>query len=438
MDGVRLVGFASPLGHGLGRGAVTLASLGLLAVAACSRDGGGGGAAAGPYAKEVGEAVPRIEKAVGLPFKTPPKVERRSKDEVREFLTEKFNESMPAAEISGIERTYRRFGLIPDTLQLRPFMLELLTEQVVGYYDPATKVLYIVDGASADLVNVTVTHELVHALQDQYISLDSIQKVSGDNDRQVAAQAVIEGQATFEQVQAMLGSGNLAAALPGGWDRVRDMIRESQSAMPVFSGAPMIIQETLIFPYLSGAEFMRRFEEVRPGTVPFGEMPSSTEQVLHPSSYFETPDAPTRVTIPELASGARSIYTNNLGEFETRLFLFQHLQDQNAAIRGAAGWDGDRYVLFETDGGEGIAWVTVWDSKIDAGEFHDLLDTSVLRRYRDAKPRTADDASRVYEAGGRSLHLSTAEVNGRPVVLYVDVPTGSRANVIDVAKVTLQ
>ena len=49
-----------------------VASLGLAAVVACGREGGGANGAAtrnaGPYAKEVGEAVPLIEKAIGLPF----------------------------------------------------------------------------------------------------------------------------------------------------------------------------------------------------------------------------------------------------------------------------------------------------------------------------------------------------------------------------------
>ena len=411
-------------------------------VAACSRDGGASKASAGsdsgPYAKEVSEAIPRIEKAVGLTFKTPPKVERRSKDDVRNFLLAKFNESMPAAEISGIERTYRRFGLISDSLQLRPFMLELLTEQIAGYYDPAPKVLYVVDGGDPTLTNVTITHELVHALQDQYLNLDSIQKVTGDNDRQVAAQAVIEGQATYAQLKAMLGSNSLSAKLPGGWDRIRDMIREGQSGMAVFSSAPMIIQETLIFPYLSGAEFMRKFDEVRPGKVPFDSMPVSTEQIVHSASYFETLDPPTKVTLPALGGGATLVYSNNLGEFETRLFLFQHLQDQNAAIRGAAGWDGDRFALFDTKGGDGIAWVTAWDSKIDAGEFFDLMDTLILKRFRDAKPKAASGDARTYEVNGRTIRVTTAEVNGRPVVLYVDVPLGAPTDVVDLSKVTLQ
>src|SRR5438094_906712 len=40
----------------------------------------------GPYGKQVGDAVPKIEQAVGLKFKRPPKVETRSKEQVRAFL----------------------------------------------------------------------------------------------------------------------------------------------------------------------------------------------------------------------------------------------------------------------------------------------------------------------------------------------------------------
>jgi hypothetical protein len=262
--------------------------------------------------------------------------------------------------------------------------------------------------------------------------------VSGDNDRQVAAQAVIEGQATFEQVKAMLGSNNLSAKLPGGWDRVRDMIREGQSSMPVFASAPLIIQETLIFPYLSGAEFMRHFDQTHPGKVPFDSMPTSTEQILHNSAYFTTLDRPTRVTLPTLSNGATVVYSNNLGEFETRLFLFQHLQDQSAAIRGAAGWGGDRYALFDTKGGEGIAWVTAWDTKIDAGEFYDLAGATVSKRFKGAKERSSDATSRTYDANGRTIILRTAEVDGHPVVLYVDVPNGAPTDVVDLTKVRLE
>jgi hypothetical protein len=34
--------------------------------------------------------------------------------------------------------------------------------------------------------------------------------------------------------------------------------------------------------------------------------------------------------------------------------------------------------------------------------------------------------------------LTASEVNGRPIVLYVDVPTGAPTNVIDLTKVALR
>src|SRR5208282_2488421 len=180
-------------------------ALALLPVlASCQADRASG---AGPYAKEVATAIPAIEKSVGLRFKSPPKVESRSKDEVRSFLEMKFNEDLPALELAGAERTYKLLGLIPDTLDLRRFMLGLLTEQVAGYYDPATKVLYVVSASgngpgavTPEMIDITITLELVHALQDQYFPLDSLEKEHGDNDRASAVQAVVEGEAVFEQM----------------------------------------------------------------------------------------------------------------------------------------------------------------------------------------------------------------------------------------------
>ena len=75
----------------------------------------------GPYAAEVAEAVPMIEKAVGLKYKTPPKVETRSKDQVREFVIKQFTDSLATHDIAGQEAAYKQLGMIPDTLKLEPF-----------------------------------------------------------------------------------------------------------------------------------------------------------------------------------------------------------------------------------------------------------------------------------------------------------------------------
>ena len=117
------------------------------------------------------------------------------------------------------------------------------------------------------------------------------------------------------------------------------------SSMPVFATAPMVIQESLLFPYLSGADFVQRFKEKKGKANPLTNIPRSTEQILHTNAYFGTPpDEPSIVTLPA-PRGATKVYENDIGEFGTRLFLYQHLKDEQTAARAAAGWDGDRYVV---------------------------------------------------------------------------------------------
>jgi hypothetical protein len=415
------------------------AALAAALAAGCDRDArdGGADADAGPYASKVRETIPQIERSTGLKFKTPPKVEVRTKAQVREFVLGKFNEEQPAQELAAEEIVYKTLGLIPQGLDLRKFLLDLYTEQIVGFYDPAKKVLYVVEGAPREIANITVAHELIHALQDQYLNLDSLQRATGDADRTLAAQAVIEGQATYEQMISMVGGeANIAARLPGGWDQVRQMIREARNEMPIFATAPILIQEVLIFPYLSGAEFVRRFKEQRPGQSPLGSLPASTEQVLQTSAFFgPRTDLPTRVTLPAPTAGER-VYENNVGEFGIRVFVYEHGKDQNTALRAATGWDGDRYVLVRTPGGHGIAWVTVWDTAVDAAEFAGALAETVLQRYG-GTPVGPSGGVRSFTGSGRSVRISPAERGGRTIVMYTDVPAGQSLDVLDLTRVTL-
>ena len=399
------------------------------AMGACRRGAEGGG----PYAREVAEAVPRIEAQTGLTFKRPPTLEVKSREQVRQFLVKKFDEEMPAQELAGEEAAYKVLGLLPDSMDLRKFLLAVLNEQVIGYYDPATKVLYVVEGADEQTVGITVTHELVHALQDQYINLDSIQKATADNDRLTAAQAVIEGQAQFEQLSIMLGGSDNVALRVGGRDKIREMIRENQSAMPVFATAPMMIQESLLFPYLSGADFVQRFKERRPAANPLAAMPRSTEQVLHTPAYFgEVPDEPSVVALPA-PRGASRTYENSLGEFGTRLFLYQHIRDQQDAARGAAGWDGDRYVVVQGAGGRGIVWASLWDTALEAAEFSDILTRATAKRTGAGEATVPGGAS--FGAKGRTTRIVARPVGDRTLIVYSDLPDAMSGGVIDAAAI---
>ena len=404
-------------------------ALALLSLAAGCRDRGSA-AGEGPYAEQVADAIPRIEAATHLKFKTPPKVERRSKDEVRRFLEQQFNEQAPAEQLTGEETAARLFGLIPDTLRLRPFLLDLLAEQIIGYYDPRTKVLYIVDSSDDVIAGATVDHELVHALQDQYVNLDSIQRDDADADRKLAVDAVLEGQATWIGLGLASGGGPFDPARLGGWAGVRQLIRQNHAQLPKFSAAPMFVQEQLLFPYLSGAEFVRN-EHVRDSTTsPLAHFPQSTEQVLHgQTAGASATDAPIAVTLPA-PRGATRVFEDVMGEFGTRLFLYEHLHDIAAAARGAAGWGGDRYMVVRTPQGEGIVWLTVWDQALDAGEFGDAAKSAIRRRFGPQRELTIPGGSE-FAAGKRALRVTGGEIAGRTYVLYVDVPAGASLDVID-------
>lgn len=393
-----------------------LGALLLLGLVGCSKEPPG---YEGPYRKQVREAIPRLEASSGLSFTRLPVLETRTRDEVRAFLEREFNAQMTPLQLAGTESAYRRFGLLPDTLDLRAFLLDLLTEQVAGYYDPKTKVLYVVEGAAPEIRDVTITHELMHALQDQHARLDSVETLRGDNDRMVAMQAVVEGQAVLEQLSVMTG-GDLEGRIPGGWGGVREMIREGQASMPEFAAAPMFLQETLLFPYLSGAEFVRRFKQRRPGRSPLTPVASSTEQILHPERFLDSvPDLPTRVHLGAPRIGTL-IHEDNLGEFETRLLLFQHLHDEATAVRGADGWDGDRYQVVSVSGGQALVWVTVWDSPAEAEEFRALLGRALP------------------SGAGRDRRVTTMTVDGRPLVCLEDVPSGARGEVLARNRVRLE
>lgn len=407
------------------------------ALAGCDRAAGSGDER---LARDVRERVPQVEAAVGLKFKTPPKVEARSKDQVREFILRKFAEERPAQELAGEEQALKAFGLIPDTMNLREFLVRLYTEQIVGFYDPGTKVLYVVDGGEDEQRGIVITHELVHALQDQYVDLDSIMRQEGDADRTAAAAALIEGHATYEQFGIMAGGGaTIGARIPGGWDRVRQMIRENQAQTPVFASAPVIIQESALFPYLSGADFLHRYRERRGRAAnPLSSFPQSTEQVLNSAAFFDSPpDLPTRVTLPPPQSGT-TVYENNVGEFGIRIFLYEHTGNFTAAVQGAAGWDGDRYLLVRTPAGNALAWVTVWDTPIDAAQFGEQLEASVRRRYAAGSPVAMTGDAKRWTVQKRSIVITPGEVNGRTVVLYIDAPEGAEGGLLNLTQIKLQ
>jgi hypothetical protein len=349
--------------------------------------------------------MPAVAQTTGLKFKNEPLVLRRSRDQVRDYLIHKFDEDLPPAELAGLQSALRLFGLIPDSLELRPTMIDVLTEQVAGYYDPDSNALYIPADIEPFQLRIVVSHELVHALQDQYVRLDSIIAQRHANDRRSAAQAILEGQATVAQIPVLMPEQN-PDTFPLGWFwRQRAAMAAQQSQMKLFAHAPLWIREGLIFPYLGGADFIVWFRHKYFGRSVLDSMPRSTEQILHPERYA-LHDEPTEVTFA--SHGDTVQWQDNLGEYETRLLFQQLLGDENEAATLATGWDGDRYEVLGPRS-DVLVWYSVWDDPAAANRFTAGLQRAWAKR-------------RAGVPTGRRADVRQLVVDGRPVVRLVDAP----------------
>ena len=371
------------------------------------------------------DVIPDVERAVGLKFRHPPAIAVRSREQVRGYLNREMAEALPPKELAGVQRTYRAFGLVPDTVDLRKLMLDLYAEQVAGYYDPDSAALFVVRGSDPVVLKLILAHELVHALQDEYTSLNAILKLRRQNDRQMAGQAVAEGQATLASIEALAPGVDLDEAL-GGWDRVRELIRQQQASMPVFATAPPIIREGLLFPYLAGAQFMRDFDarRVRSDEEPYGDrMPISTAQILHPHLYTSR-QVPLRVGFARRPARDTLVYDDDFGEFETRVALETWGVDTAAAVAAAAGWDGDRFEVLGTAGGVVVLWASAWTTPQDADEYERaLVEGWGARTVAAGRPLGPGATGTAYGgATRRRWKVERGTVRGAAVVLLTDAP----------------
>jgi hypothetical protein len=346
-----------------------------------------------------------VEQASKLTFRTAPRSALRSRDQVRSYLLAKLNEELPPARMRGLETAYRLFGLLPDTLRLRDLLLELYAEQVAGYYDPDSATLFGVAGAEREQLRLVLAHEMVHALQGQYLPLDSILDETSNNDRLTAAQAVLEGQATLVSIE-VLAPGQHITEVPQFWEMYRDQVREKQALMPVFARAPLVVREALIFPYLDGAEFIYWWNTSGPrDTLPYGpRMPVSTEQILHPERYARG-DQPVSLTF---APDSGVLYEDVLGEAEIRVLLASLAGSDEVQTVVPIGWGGDRFRVYEAAGGPALVWYVAWDDDRSADRF----------------VRTAGPALRKTVRPGYRATFEPMPVATRPGVRYVLAPEG--------------
>jgi hypothetical protein len=273
--------------------------------------------------------------------------------------------------------------MVPPDFKLRPFLLDLMQEQVAGAYDPIHDYFFVVLREqswlnkalkNADEDAMITLHELDHALQNQRFDLKARQMELvklGNSDRELGFAGLIEGDATSVMYDLMLARQGTNSAESG-------MSMEAMGAMlsivPLpgmgkFREAPLYFQRQLMFPYMVGCDFinsLRRYGGWELVNECYARQPISSEQIYHPERYLadEKPlPLPFTLSLP----GWKELGQDTGGEFTLRVFLEQH------AVRShrwaAEGWGNDRIAIYEKDGQHCLVWLTRWDSAAEAEEF---------------------------------------------------------------------
>src|SRR6266702_4022976 len=99
-------------------------------------------------------------------------------DEVLNQMSEKKN----PAERYADARSADALGLIPKGFDLDSFMVNVLTEQVEGLYDPKTREFYIADWSPLADQRMVMAQELTHALEDQHFQIEAWLKAARPNE----------------------------------------------------------------------------------------------------------------------------------------------------------------------------------------------------------------------------------------------------------------
>ena len=330
---------------------VVLLLAGLLAAGALLLGGGGGsssGAATGagsPVTKaHVALVERRVERLRGLHFRHPVPVALVSPAQARREGLADYDRSSPPAQRRTGEEVLKLLGLLPADADARKIEASVFGEQVAGYYDPRRKRLALVRGAGVD--DVTLAHELTHALEDQHFDLERLGNGPGD-DAATAEQALVEGSATdvMERYAARWPSPTpLGDALAG--------LTATTSGTPL----PAYTTRELIFPYLQGERFVQALRAADDGgwkLVDVAEArrpPRTTAEILEPDRWLRA-QQPADVSLGRGASalarrdGWRRRAGSTLGE-EDLAALLSPQSGPLAARELTAGWQGGRYALW--------------------------------------------------------------------------------------------
>jgi hypothetical protein len=322
-----------------------------------------------------------------------------------------------AGDLQSLGRLAAAGGVIPEGSDPAALAATFTSISVGAIYSPLDQQVLVradADQTAAAGKHSLLTHEFVHALQEQHFDVLGLLAARPYNfDRAEAAFALVEGDAA--SVQRRVEQGEVFARLS-----LEEIARAEDARFESLRRAagwlfPAMLTETFVFRYRDGLHFVEAMRRARPAVGAddlFRRPPASTEQVLHPEKYLAQ-ESPREVALDEggfTNDGWRLDASTPLGEIGVRGLLLDRAPALEAR-RAAAGWGGDRAYLFARAGHAPLfVWQTVWDSPRDAREFFDAYNARWRRTgMRAPAGRSAGETPPLVWADGAAVVLVRIE-----------------------------
>ena len=370
------------------------------------------------------------------------KVKRRltTRDEVEKYLVEKMKDDKDAKRMERSEIVLKKFGLLDESFHLQPFLVSLLKEQIAGYYDSKTKTVNLLDWIDPQSQKPVLAHELTHALQDQRMNLDKWEDSDNDNlaknvvednhhisidEQDTAREAVLEGQAMAVLVDYSLKpSGQSILNNP---ELVKQKADEqgADSDSPVLSRAPLLLQESLLFPYKEGLKFEVDVLADKGAKGAFAGVldrpPSSSYEIMNPRAYERQVKVPV-LTMPDVHPLLDADYSpydvGVMGQVDVRI-LTELFGGPQAASALTAAWNGGIYYAVQkksvpdkdSTASVGLLYLSQWKSPEAAAAFAKMYADELDKQYshvsRDTKSES-DPTEQVYATSEGPVLITTS------------------------------
>lgn len=318
--------------------------------------------------EQLARVLARVAKQRQLSALSPVHGSRLSRSEMAQRLREQMLQEIPPEVVEAQTAFLILLHTAEKDFDYLNAIRDLLGSELAGFYDPLTQSMVLAEELKGAEYDITLAHELVHALQDQHYNLKSLSVYAEDQgDRKSAIHALAEGDATSAMFDDML-SPRGQSALDLSEYAIGLQLRAGMAFSEQVGDVPALIKRSLIAPYDDGLKFvhaLRRRGGWTAVNAAWSTPPETTEQLLHVEKY-DAREPAVSVPVPDAPGPEwKDIYHDVLGE-QTIALLLEEWAPRRVARSSAEGWGGDRVAVFRQAERYTFAWHIVMDDEPSA------------------------------------------------------------------------